>query len=212
MVRLFLYATSFLLLPTVCSAQHPHRAADTSFNTDGYSLDRDFSAQAEPGAEKPDDGKSLRRFRSDNAGISEALKLLLAAAPDNFRSARVESSKNADEMFGGTDYDGRVVIDGGLLAARASVGMEDGRYVYKLNLPLLRSGGKDGATAQVKALLGVLPPLLGKYAIAGELSEFAGIQHYDITAGEERPALRLEQIGSNVAIYIYPKASQLGKR
>jgi hypothetical protein len=212
MIRLILRTVTLLLLPAVCSAQHPHRPADTSFKTERYSLDRDFRAQAVPEAAKSDDGKSVRRFRIDDAGIAEAVKLLVAAAPGNFKSVRVESSKQADEIFGGTSYDGRVVIDGGLLAARASVEMEDGLYVYKLNIPLLRSGGKDAATTQVKGFLGVLPPVLGSNASVGKPSEYAGIIHHDVTAGDERPAIRLEQIGSNVAIYIYPKASQLAKK
>lgn len=200
---------SLLLLPALGNAQRTPKTADTSFKASGYSLDRDFGIPGDREPAKQDDGKSVSRFRADAAGITDAVKLIIAAAPDAFRSVRIESSKSSDDIFGGTGFDGRVVMDGGLLAARASVDMEDGLYTYKLNLPLLRNGGNEAAAAQVRELLKLLPPLVGKGAKTDGPSVLAGIVRHDITAAPDRPALRLERVGSNVAIYVYPKASQL---
>ncbi|RYD52367.1 MAG: hypothetical protein EOP52_09395 [Sphingobacteriales bacterium] len=211
MIQILLTAT-VLLLPSVCDAQRPRKTADTSFNASGYSLDRDFSAPADPVPAKTGDGTSQSRFGSDAAGITAAVKLLIAAAPDHFKSVRVESSKSSDEIFGGIEFDGRVIIERGLLAARASVTVEEGRYTYKMNLPLLRRGGNEAAAGQVQELLKLLPPLVGKNAKVSGPSEIVGILSYDMSISEENPALRVERVGSNVAIYVYPKGSQLQSR
>lgn len=199
------------LLPAVCGAQHSRRAAaDTAFTVADYSLDRDYSEPSESAAAKPDDdGKSVRRFSADDAGVVEAVQLLMAAAPGQFKSVRIEGSKQVDDILGGADYDGRVAINGGLLTATKPGVHEEGGSGFSYNLPVLAGATKELAARRTQALLKILPPLVGKDADTEKTQDFAGVLHYTITADASDPALRIEQVGGDVTIVVYPSAYQI---